>query len=67
MIHNAEIHIFRADPNKHDGQEGFLFAVDRERHLRVRSTRVYASRAQAAMAAGLWLDALEVELKVSAQ
>jgi hypothetical protein len=59
VIHNAEISLFRVDPSRYGGREGFSFAIDRSGRPRMRSKVVYKSYEQAAQRAGRWLDEVE--------
>lgn len=59
-MHNAEIHIMRADPSRHDGDEGFVWAVTfHDHYLKDPEDIVLPTRAAAAMAAGVFLDDIE--------
>ncbi len=57
-LHNTEIHITRADPAKHDGREGFVWAVtwdDEYQGCRI----VFETRGLAAVDAANYLDQTE--------
>ena len=58
-IHNAEIHITRADPSRHNGRAGFLYAITWDTYRRANKHEVFDTRAKAAEAAGDHLDHLE--------
>jgi 7-cyano-7-deazaguanine synthase in queuosine biosynthesis len=57
-IHNAEIHITRADPNKHDGKEGFVYSITWSQY-HLRDDVVHYTRSLAAMEAAFRIDELE--------
>lgn len=61
MIHNAEIHITRADPARHEGLEGFVYAITWG-NKRIDYWEVHRSRAEAAVGAASHLDELEDSL-----
>ena len=57
-IHNAEIHITRADPNKHEGKKGFVFAITWSQY-HLCDDVVHDTRSLAAVKAALWIDEME--------
>lgn len=59
LIHNAEIHIFRADPKRHGGREGFLYALSWS-NKRFTDKELHPSRGAAAEAAASHLDHIEI-------
>ena len=65
MIHNAEIHIIRADPGKHDGEKGFVYAITfGSEHHRSPKGVVFRKRQAAAAAAAIHIDEQEIRTKL---
>ncbi len=63
MIHNAEIHITRADPKRHYGREGFVYAITWAKK-RAPGPSVFLTRVAAAVVAADHLDAIEACLQL---